>query len=90
MEICSRCKINKAELNCKKCKNKFCKLCDYFVHEIMENINNKNRLIKKDEINSSETKTTASLKLANNNFNEKNNRKKNDDFNPIKLILFLI
>ena len=49
MEKCSRCQINEAEIKCNKCKKKYCKICDYYLHIIMKNdIHNKD---KKDKIN---------------------------------------
>ena len=41
MELCKRCKINKVDIKYSKAREKYCKLCDYFVHNIMNNNNNK-------------------------------------------------
>ena len=58
MDICSRCKINKADKRCEKCREKYCKLCDYYVHEVMnEDIHNNNKL-KKTIVNSTKKKGT--------------------------------
>jgi uncharacterized Zn finger protein (UPF0148 family) len=40
MELCKRCKINKVDIKYSKAGEKYCKLCDYFVHNIMNNNNN--------------------------------------------------
>ena len=34
-DLCKRCKINKAEVKYSKAGEKYCKLCDYYIHNIM-------------------------------------------------------
>ena len=69
MEICSRCKINKAEIKCNECKVKYCKLCDYFLHVIMNGeVHNKNKNnLKKTENKSTFKKETKKNEIKKNN-----------------------
>ena len=69
MEICNRCKINKAEIKCDKCNKKYCKLCDYYLHVINKDIhNNKNNKSKDiDNISTLKTGKIKDIKKSNNN-----------------------
>ena len=42
-DLCKRCKINKTEVKYSKAGEKYCKLCDYYIHNIMNNKENNNK-----------------------------------------------
>ena len=79
MEICNRCKINKAEIKCDKCNKKYCKLCDYYLHVINKDIhNNKNNKSKDiDNISTLKTGKIKDIKKSNNNIIPNENKNVN-------------
>ena len=79
MEKCSRCQINEAEIKCNKCKKKYCKICDYYLHIIMKNdIHNKGKKDKINSINIKQTEQSINIKSTNNIINKNTNKELNN------------
>ena len=74
MELCNRCKINKAEIKCDECNEKFCELCDYYVHSIINQENQK--LNKSNNINNIQS-TQKEKEISKNNNKDKNDNNNN-------------
>ena len=78
MEKCSRCKINEAEIKCNKCKAKYCKICDYYMHTIMKkDVHNKKNTKNINDIPVKQTEQSINIQ----SYKNVNNKNSNKQYN---------
>ena len=81
MEICRRCKINKIDIKYSKPGKKYCSLCDYYINNIKDDV--ENNIDKKAK---TKNKINCNPKEKINNFNLNLEKNKIDEINQYENI----